>query len=361
MFFDTDLKGDHLPPKTICLTYDDGPGETAGDGPGPRTAELGRYLAGEGVRATFFVVGVHAAAHPDVVRELHARGHLVGNHTWSHPGLVALAAAGGDVVGELDRTDALVRRLAPADVVLFRAPYGNWREKLPGSDEDNPRSIICRILNRSGKLARTVGPVNWDVVAEDWDCWRHSVPPEEAARRYAAEAERVGRGIVLLHDSAEEEELRGRNRTLELTRLLVPALRQKGFRFVRLDEVPQVRSAVRVSYQVVLRAEDGTALVRSGGAMVFGEGAAEALGVVDLGGNRVALRAGNGLYIGVGPDGAAADQTEAEGPAVLEWEQTAPGRICLRAGGGLQRDGRQLIASPRGRAEAFQVERLFEG
>ena len=32
MFFDLDIKTDRLPPKTVCLTYDDGPGETHGPG-----------------------------------------------------------------------------------------------------------------------------------------------------------------------------------------------------------------------------------------------------------------------------------------------------------------------------------------
>lgn len=318
MFFDTDIKGYHLPPKTICFTYD--------DGPGPQTRELGRYLAAEGVPATFFVVGAHAAGQEDVLQDLRACGHLVGNHTWSHPGLVALAAAGGDVVGEIERTDALVRPHADGETVLFRAPYGNWREKKPGSDEDKATSIVCDILNRSGRFPRTVGPVNWDITAEDWDCWFQGVPPEEAACRYVVEVDQVGRGLILMHDHSEEVELRSRNRTPEMTRLLVPVLKEKGYRFVRLDEVPQVRSALRVRSQVLLRAEDEKVLSRpcGSGAIVLGDGEGEPpepLGVVDLGGRRVALRAGNGLFVAARPGGAvAAEAAEVKGPAVLRWE-----------------------------------------
>ncbi len=52
MFFDQDIIGNRLPPGTICLTYD--------DGPGPETLELGRYLAEQHIPATFFVIGQHA-------------------------------------------------------------------------------------------------------------------------------------------------------------------------------------------------------------------------------------------------------------------------------------------------------------
>lgn len=101
MFFDLDIKADRLPPKTICLTYDDGPGETPGPGPGPHTRGLGRYLFEQGIQATFFMLGQHVERYPSLPRELRAWGHLVGNHTYSHPGLVRLAQAGGDVVGEV--------------------------------------------------------------------------------------------------------------------------------------------------------------------------------------------------------------------------------------------------------------------
>src|SRR5262245_40026692 len=123
MFFDSDIKGDRLPPRTLCLTYDDGPGHTDGDGPGPRTLELGRYLFEEGIQATFFVIGQHAERHADVLLSLQRWGHLIGNHTYSHPGLVALAEEGGEVIGEVAKTDALIRRYVLSPVIFFRAPY----------------------------------------------------------------------------------------------------------------------------------------------------------------------------------------------------------------------------------------------
>jgi hypothetical protein len=48
-----------------------------------------------------------------------------------------------------------------------------------------------------------------------------------------------------MHDSSEDELLRHRNQTMQMTKMLVPALKERGYRFVRLNDVPQVREAAR--------------------------------------------------------------------------------------------------------------------
>lgn len=229
--------GDSLPERTVSLTYDDGPGETAAAGPGPRTAALGRYLHGEGIRATFFIVGRHAEQHPDTIRKLHDYGHIIGNHTYSHPGLVRLVLEGGDAAEELLKTHELIAPYARKGRFYFRPPYGNWREKSdPAGPEDAPTSVVAATLPSGSVLESYIGPVLWDIVAEDWECWRQDVSPRECAERYLAEAERVGRGIILMHDSAAEDDLRAKNRTYEMTRHLVPLLKRRGFQFAALDE-----------------------------------------------------------------------------------------------------------------------------
>jgi peptidoglycan/xylan/chitin deacetylase (PgdA/CDA1 family) len=308
VFFDDDIRADRLPQGTVCLTYDDGPGESPGDGPGPHTRELGRYLRDQGIRGTFFVLGRHLQRHRDSVVALNEWGHLVGNHTYSHPGLVALAEAGGDVIAEVERTDALLRPIVPGPVSYFRAPYGNWRqtvEPTAGVRRDRSHSIVAAQLNASGRLAHVVGPVNWDIVAEDWECWHLGIPPEEAARRYVEEVDRIGRGLILMHDSSEDDGLRPRNQTMLMTKSMVPELRRRGYRFVRLDEIPQVRSAARVRSQVVLGAEDGPPLTLEpgGGDEIIPDRSENApripFGVAPLTPGWFALRARNGLFLSV--------------------------------------------------------------
>ena len=51
-----------------------------------------------------------------------------------------------------------------------------------GGPEDAPTSIVAERLRHSGRFDDYVGPVMWDIVAEDWECWRQGVPVEESAR-----------------------------------------------------------------------------------------------------------------------------------------------------------------------------------
>lgn len=227
MLFDDDIKGTELADRTLCLTYD--------DGPGPRTRELGCFLAAQGISATFFVIGRHAEGQEDVLRQLCAWGHVVGNHTYSHPDLALLAKAGRDVVEEVARADAVIRPFTKG-VIYLRPPYGSWRDQTwPGGPKDAPTLRVAEQLRRSGRFTNYVGPITWDVDADDWKCWRCGLAVERATRRHLAAVEHRRRGIVLLHDSSEDPAQQPRNRALELTQMLVPLLKARGYRFVGLD------------------------------------------------------------------------------------------------------------------------------
>src|SRR6478672_4478571 len=67
-----------LADREVVLTFDDGPNP-------PTTSKVLAALAQECARATFFLIGLHAAAHPDMVKRIAREGHTVGHHTWSHP------------------------------------------------------------------------------------------------------------------------------------------------------------------------------------------------------------------------------------------------------------------------------------
>jgi peptidoglycan/xylan/chitin deacetylase (PgdA/CDA1 family) len=59
---------------------------TIDDGPHPQhTPALLDILDQHGIKALFFLVGERAAQHPQLVREIVARGHEIGNHTQTHP------------------------------------------------------------------------------------------------------------------------------------------------------------------------------------------------------------------------------------------------------------------------------------
>ena len=222
MFSSKQLSGAGLPEKTLCLTFDDGPDETPGDQDGPDTLRLARYLRRQEVPATFFMVGRRIEQYPHILPEVRRLGHLVGNHTYTHPDMVDFLEEGGDCIGEIVKTD----RLLGSGIVFFRAPYGRWTARVSSE------------LNRNPRADRYVGPFHWDIEGRDWAYWRDGGSAEACADHYLREIVRVGRGIVLMHDSsADIETIRVNNRTPEMVRLLVPRLKNMGYTFIRLDEI----------------------------------------------------------------------------------------------------------------------------
>lgn len=326
MFFDLDIKGNLLPPKTICLTYDDGPGATVGPGAGPRTRELGHYLFEQGIGATFFVIGRHVEQHPGLIEQLQAWGHLIGNHTYSHPGLVSVATRGGDVIGEIAKTEALIHKAVTGPVTFLRAPYGNWREKVsPDSDVDKRTSIVAELLNQSGRFPHYVGPINWDISSLDWEFWGRGDSAAQCATNCLACIEQKGSGLLLMHDSSENASVRAQNRTEETTRLLVPMLRERGYHFIRLDAIPQVQSAIRVSALVSLRAPTGRFLVRAADDTFHVKppipnpvAQEESFGLTPFANDLIALRTSTGQYVTVADEGGAL----CAGPVVAGQQET---------------------------------------
>src|SRR5262245_65290978 len=60
----------------VALTFD--------DGPDPRsTSAILDLLDEAGAKATFFVIGSKAEAHPELVRRIHDRGHAIGVHSYA--------------------------------------------------------------------------------------------------------------------------------------------------------------------------------------------------------------------------------------------------------------------------------------
>lgn len=110
-----------LPPpaaarKEIAITIDDGPEPTVT----PAVLDLlDRYRA----KASFFVVGERAAAHPTLVREIIRRGHSVENHSLQHSLFFSFygIARFRREIGEAQRRITDAAGIAPR---FFRSPAG---------------------------------------------------------------------------------------------------------------------------------------------------------------------------------------------------------------------------------------------
>src|SRR5277367_5544115 len=130
-------------PNEIALTFDDGPND-------PYTFQLLDILAEHQVRATFFMIGRFVRQRPDIVRAVHAAGHLIGNHTMTHPWLVLETPA--KVRQELAGCNAALEDILGERVSYFRPPHGSRRPD------------VLRMARELG-----LAPVMWNVIGHDWE------------------------------------------------------------------------------------------------------------------------------------------------------------------------------------------------
>ena len=101
----------------VALTWDDG----------PRAEETDRLLDlldAAGVKGTFFMVGLRARTHPEIVRRIAASGHALGNHSWSHPPLWSMASR-RRVLAEVGDAQKAIADAAGRPPRWFRPPVGH--------------------------------------------------------------------------------------------------------------------------------------------------------------------------------------------------------------------------------------------
>lgn len=192
--------------KVVALTFDDGP-DPAGAKPVLRT------LAAERVRATFYLIGRDLDAHPALGRAIADAGHEIGNHSYSHERMVLIT--GTRAAEEVERGDAAIRRTGYRGPITFRPPNGKKLFALPA------------YLNRHHR--RTV---TWDVEPNSYPQVDRSAA---ATARYTIAHVRPG-SIVDLHVMYPS-----RAATRAALRPMIDGLRARGYRFVTVGELLQLR------------------------------------------------------------------------------------------------------------------------
>lgn len=100
--------------RAIALTFDDGPHADF-------TPQVLDLLKAHGAAATFFLVGVRARAHPEIVARIIREGHELANHSMTHPEFDALSL--GRIHAEITEMDGLLRELGfTQSSIWFRPP-----------------------------------------------------------------------------------------------------------------------------------------------------------------------------------------------------------------------------------------------
>mgnify|MGYP001551077153 CR=1 FL=1 len=188
--------------KELVLTFDDGPWPTT-------TPKVLEALKHECVLATFFLVGRNVAAHPELARRELAEGHSLGHHSFSHPLLNRMTPATAEA--EIDRG------IAEDEFAL----YGRRRNdpttpffRFPGFASNG---VVLEWLQ-----GRHIVVFGADVWASDW----LPMTPAQELQLILSRIERIGSGIVLLHDIKAQ--------TAALLPAFLRELKRRGYRIVHI-------------------------------------------------------------------------------------------------------------------------------
>lgn len=104
-------------PKTMYLTFDDGPSEE-------NTNAILDVLKERNIKATFFVVGENVEKHPETARRIVAEGHTIGIHCYNHD-YDEIYASADSYIEDFEHAYRVVYETTGVEVKLFRFPGGS--------------------------------------------------------------------------------------------------------------------------------------------------------------------------------------------------------------------------------------------
>ncbi len=182
----------------VVLTFDDGPNPDTT----PRVLDV---LAGQCVKATFFMIGGAVARHPDLARRVVREGHTVAMHSHTHPNLANLPPA--EQLADLKKIQDVWQATFGAAAPAYRFPMLVETPTMMSALE-------------SGKVA----VFSTDVGIGDWEA---NVTTDVLAKRLVDNLKSTGGGIVLMHDAYKP--------LADALPLLLKLLKENGYKVVRLQ------------------------------------------------------------------------------------------------------------------------------
>lgn len=161
-------------------------------------------LKKENAKATFFVVGEWIAKYPNQAKAIAAAGHEVANHSDTHPHMTSLSNE--KINEEIKNADEKIEKITGQKNMIFRAPYGDYNNKLV--DSVNQINHYC---------------IQWDVDSLDWK----DISAQEIYDRVMGKV-RNG-SIILLHNDTKY--------TAQILPNIVKGLREKGYTMVPVSQL----------------------------------------------------------------------------------------------------------------------------
>jgi polysaccharide deacetylase family sporulation protein PdaB len=185
--------------KVVSLTFDVAWGDED-------MSDILETLEKENVKATFFIVGDWARKYPDWVKEIDQRGHDIANHSDKHPHMASMTKE--EIKKDILDAHVTIRQLIGKDIHLFRAPYGEYNNKVVEAATE------CNYYT-----------LQWDVDSLDWK--EYGLNP---LIRKVLLHKNLGPGsIILLHT--------GTKFTKDALGPIIQGLKEKGFTFLPASEL----------------------------------------------------------------------------------------------------------------------------
>ncbi|GBC92319.1 Poly-beta-1,6-N-acetyl-D-glucosamine synthase [bacterium HR15] len=207
-------------PKVVALTFD--------DGPDPRyTPQILDILKAQGVKATFFIIGLNGEHYPALVHRLWEEGHEIGNHTFTHPNMELISEWRAEL--ELNATQRLVQSLLGRSAWLFRPPYDADAEPTTAAQV---RPIVVATKMGYLTIGELIDPADWQTEVSLPNGQVHHRTGWEIAQDTLRQLREHKGNVILLHDGGGD-----RSATVEALRLLIPELKRRGYRFVTIAEL----------------------------------------------------------------------------------------------------------------------------
>ena len=196
-------------PDEVALTYDDGPNDVATDA-------LLDLLARHNARATFFMIGRFVRERPEIVRRVHAAGHLIGNHTQTHPWLSFQSAR--VLREELRACNLALEDTIGAPIRYLRPPHGARRPAVFRAAEELGLKIV-----------------QWNAMGYDW----RPIPADTIVANVTRGLVRTRRQAIganiLLHDGHQQGIGANRSATIEATAALLERFAREDIRTITVD------------------------------------------------------------------------------------------------------------------------------
>lgn len=158
----------------VILTFDDGPSPNT-------TPYVLDALRARNIKAIFFVLGLQANKHPELVKRIHEEGHIVGNHTYHHKNLAKMTKA--QVKKEIDMCSDLIEKITGERPRYFRPPFG--------------------AIGKTVTAAATEAGVNvvlWTVDTRDWKSRNEHAVLKEVDKQLGISSNHKHGGAILMHD-----------------------------------------------------------------------------------------------------------------------------------------------------------------